>query len=142
MSTHDERPLLTLLSLATNLERARLIDSLAAEGFDDIALPGARILGALRGGPCSIQALAEATETTKQFAGREVQKLSRARYVSVAPSAEDKRASLVQLAPRGRRLLDASHRTKHALDEAVARKLGERDAASLRRLLERLVATG
>lgn len=140
MSTDDERPLLTLLSLATNLERARLITSLTADGFDDIALPGARILGVLRAGPSSIQALAEATETTKQFAAREVQKLDRARYVTVSPSPDDKRATVVQLAPRGRRLLEASHRIKHALDQAVARKLGERDAASLRRLLERLVA--
>jgi DNA-binding MarR family transcriptional regulator len=140
MSTHDELPLLSLLSLATNRERARLTAALAAEGFDDIALPGARILGALRSGPQSIQALAQATDTTKQFAAREIQKLCRARYVSVSQSAEDKRVSVVRLEPRGRRLLDASHHTKHALDRAVARKLGERDAASLRRLLERLVS--
>jgi DNA-binding MarR family transcriptional regulator len=139
MSSPDVRPLLTLLSLATNLERARLLALLAAEGFDDIALPGARILGALRDGPRTIQALAEATETTKQFAAREVQKLDGARYVSVGPAPDDKRASMVQLEARGRRLLDASHRIKHSLDHAVSRKLGERDAASLRRLLVRLV---
>lgn len=139
MSTDDERPLLTLLALATNLERARLIASLELEGFGDIALPGARILGALRDGPRSIQALAAATETTKQFTAREVQKLSRARYASAAPSPDDKRSTLVRLESRGKRLLEASKRVKHALDQAVARKLGERDAATLRRLLARLV---
>lgn len=140
MSTDDEPPLLTLLAQATNLERARLVASLEGEGFDDIGLPGVRILTALRDGPRSIQALAAATDTTKQFAAREVQKLSRARYVSAAPSPDDKRSALVRLEARGKRLLEASKRMKRALDQAVARKLGEHDAASLRRLLVRLVA--
>src|SRR5690349_4157492 len=117
-SNEDERPLLTLLSLATQQERETLVRTLAARGFDDIALPGARLLGALREGEASIQALAEATSTTKQFCAREVQKLVQGRYVQVATPDADRRVSLVSLLARGRSLLAASGSAKRDLDAA------------------------
>jgi DNA-binding MarR family transcriptional regulator len=140
MSTNeDPRPLLTLLSLATQRERATLVAALSARGFDDIALPGARLLAALREGDASIQTLADATDTTKQFCAREVQKLATARYVRLATSKEDRRVTLVSLAPRGHDLLEASRATKRELDQTVSKKLGAQNARTLRRLLARLV---
>lgn len=139
MSTQDDRPLLTLLSLATNAERARLVRELADRGFDDVALAGARLIATVAAGPKSIQALAEATETTKQFTAREVRKLVAARYVATAPSPEDGRVTLVRIEPRGRKLLDASREAKRALDADAAKKLGARELSTLRKLLARLV---
>lgn len=43
------------------------------------------------------------------------------------------------LRPRGRRLLDAAGESKVELDAAIARRLGEADARTVRRLLVRLV---
>ncbi len=140
MSTPDDpRPLLTLLTLATQRERDALVRALQAHGFDGIALPEVRLLAELKAEPRSIQALADATATTKQYCAREVTKLEEAGFVSRAASAGDRRMILVSLRARGRRLLDATRAAKHALDAAVARRLGNQEARTLRRLLARLL---
>jgi len=128
-------PLLSLLSRATEQERRLLVSELAARGFDDIGLAGARLLARLAHGPASIQALAAASGTTKQFAAREVKKLARAGYVSVAASESDGRATSVTLSPRGSRLLAESRKLKLALTARARRLLGARDLATLERLL-------
>lgn len=139
MSSHAELPLLSLLSLATQQQRGRLVAGLVERGFDDIALPGARILAAIEGRSLSIQALAEMTGTTKQFTAREVRKLAHARYVTLQSSGEDRRVSLVQLQARGKKLLETSRKAKFNLDAAVEHALGTADARALRRILLRLL---
>ena len=139
MSSQADPPLLTLLSRATEQERRALLVTLAQQGFDDATLPGARILVVLAEGPRAVQAVAQATQTTKQFAGREVQKLLEADYVHLEQSTHDRRAWQVSIAPRGRALLDASKLAKRGLDQAVAKRLGRRDTDELRRLLLRLL---
>lgn len=134
-------PLLSLLSRATEHERRALVTELAERGFDDVGLAGARLLARLADGPTSIQELAAASGTTKQFAAREVKKLERAGYVSVAASPSDGRASSVALARRGRRLLEVSRRTKLTLAARARQRLGARDLATLERLLVALTAT-
>ena len=138
-SNEDARPLLTLLSLATQRQREILVKALSARGFDDIALPGARLLAALREGESSIVSLAATTGTTKQFCAREVQKLVQGAYVQAVVSAVDRRVSLVSLAQRGRALLDASGSAKKELDAAIRKQLGDAGARALRGLLVRLV---
>jgi DNA-binding MarR family transcriptional regulator len=143
MSNHAPAfpPLLSLLSRATEHERRALVAELAERGFDDVGLAGARLLARLADGPASIQALAAASGTTKQFAAREVKKLERAGYVSVAASPNDGRATSVTLARRGRRLLEESRQVKLALTARVKRRLGARALATLERLLVALTAT-
>jgi DNA-binding MarR family transcriptional regulator len=131
-------PLLSLLSRATEQERRRLVADLAQRGFDDLALAGARVLGHLQDGPLSIQALAVATATTKQFTAREVKRLEQRGYVNLSPSEADGRVTLVALTERGRALLSASTRTKVALEAQAERRLGAHELATLRRLLTRL----
>lgn len=135
----DDRPLLTLLSLATQCERERLVTRLSALGFADIALPGARLLASLAAGPRSIAGLAEATATTKQYTAREVAKLALARYISVGPSTEDRRERQVYLTARGRELLAASRKLKRTLDARIRRQLGTANTALLRKLLRLLI---
>lgn len=131
-------PLLTLLSRATEYERQKLVKGLGERGFDDIGLAGARLLARLSGGPASIQELAAANGTTKQFAAREVKKLERSGYVALAASPSDGRATSVTLARRGTELLAESRRVKQALATRARRKLGARNLATLERLLLRL----
>ena len=141
MSNHaDLPPLLSLLSRATEHERRALVRELAAGGFDDIGLAGARLLARLAGGPASIQALAASNGTTKQFAAREVRKLEGAGYVSIAASKGDARARSVTLARRGGRLLEESRRVKLLLAARAKRRLGARSLATLERLLVALAA--
>lgn len=135
-------PLLSLLSRATEQERRALVNELAARGFDDIGLAGARLLARLAEGAASIQLLAAAAGTTKQFAAREVRKLERAGYVSVAASQSDARAASVTLARRGSQLLEESRQIKLALTARARRRLGARDLATLERLLVALIEPG
>lgn len=138
----EKPPILTLLSIATQREKDAMVVSLRARGFEKIGLPEMRLVGELKvRGPSSIQALADATGTTKQFCAREVKKLEGEGYVSLEPSPDDKRVTLVTLGPAGRRLMAATHEVKIEHDASIARRLGAANARALRQLLEELVAT-
>lgn len=119
-----------------------MVVSLRARGFEKIGLPEMRLVGELKvRGPSSIQALADATGTTKQFCAREVKKLEGEGYVVLEPSPDDKRVTLVTLGPAGRRLMSATHEVKIEHDASIARRLGAANARALRQLLEELVAS-
>ncbi len=137
-AAETDEPLLTLLNAVVQREREALVAALARRGFAGVSLPAVRLLAEVKAGPKSVQALADATGTTKQFCGREVKRLADAGYLGVHPSDEDRRALVVSLLERGRRLMAAAREVKHELDAGIARRLGERDARLLRRLLARL----
>lgn len=134
----DPRPLLALLSIVAQREREAMVEAMAARGFDGVSLPVVRLLDKLTEQPRSVQALAGVTGTTKQFCGREVKRLEALGYLTVKPSAEDRRVTLVSLRIRGRRLLAAMQDAKRELDATVIRRLGADDANVLRRLLSTL----
>jgi DNA-binding MarR family transcriptional regulator len=131
---------LSLLSAVTQQEREALMRGLAGRGFPGVMLPAVRLLSELREGPKSVQALADATGTTKQFCGREVQKLDEAGLASTDRSRADKRVVLVELTAKGGRLLDAVKVVKRELDGDIARRVGAANAKTLRALLTRLLA--
>lgn len=136
----SERPLLTLLSIAAQRQRESLLAALEARGFEGIAMPEMRLLKELdHRGPSSIQALAVATETTKQFCAREVKKLERGGYLVITSNEGDRRVTLVAIGSNGRRLLEVINDVKSELDSVIEAKLGDESAEELRSLLERLV---
>ncbi|AKU95431.1 Transcriptional regulator, MarR family [Labilithrix luteola] len=138
----EKPPILTLLSIAAQREKESMVVALRARGFDKIGPPEMRLVGELKvRGPSSIQALADATGTTKQFCAREVKKLEAKGYVSLEPSPDDKRVTLVVLGPAGRRFTAAAHDVKVEHDASIARRLGAANARALRQLLEELVAS-
>jgi DNA-binding MarR family transcriptional regulator len=91
-----------LLFLPYRELEGRVMEALAAAGFDDITLAQARI--AQRIGPrgTRLTDLAEQARVTKQTAGFLVDQLERAGYVERAPDPTDGRARLVRIAGRGR----------------------------------------
>lgn len=133
-------PLMTLLSRATERERRLLVSAVVGKRHAQVTLAGVRVLATVRDGEKSVQELATAISTSKQYAAREVQKLVGSGHVSVTPSAEDKRVSLVALAPRGLALLRASDRAKAERERQVEAALGVANLRTLRRLLEALAA--
>jgi DNA-binding MarR family transcriptional regulator len=139
MSSADEdQPLLTLLNAVTQRQRDALVAALTRRGFAGVALPAVRLLAELTQGARSVQALADATATTKQFCAREVKRLAQGGYVTLANSVEDRRVTLVLLTTTGRRLMAAVRQAKRELDGVIAQRLGAADARTLRRLLARL----
>lgn len=138
----DDRPLLTLLSLATERERDRLVQSLVKQGYEDVGLAAVRMLARLADGPKSIQQLAALSAVSKQVAARTVQRLAEGGYVRVHSAREDKRRSEVSLDARGTALLAASSRAKRARDRSLATKLGGEALTALREALQRLIDDG
>jgi len=131
---------MTLLSRATERERRLLVRAVVGRGHAQVTLAGVRVLATVRDGTKSVQELARATHTSKQYAAREVQKLVDSGHVKVTPSADDKRVSLVALAPSGLALLRASDRAKAEREREVEGALGGANLRTLRRLLEALAA--
>ncbi len=136
----EPAPLLTLLSAVAQAERDALVAALERRGFSGVAMPAIRLIAEVAAAERSIQALADATGTTKQFCGREVARLKKQGYLAIAPSPDDKRATSVSLAARGKKLLEAVRQAKRELDAAMLRRLGAADVERLRRMLTRLVA--
>ena len=117
---------------------ARLLATLAAEGFDDITLAQGRIAARIGPSGTRLTELAEQALVTKQTAGHLVDQLQRAGYVRRVPDPTDARARLVQIAERGRELVALARRVEAEVEAEWTAHLGEEATAQLRAALERL----
>lgn len=84
--------------------------------------------------------LADRLEISKQAVSKLVQELEAKDYVERRPDASDGRAHRICFTARGRALVDDTVAVFEALDREAVEVLGERQAASLRRLLTRWAA--
>jgi DNA-binding MarR family transcriptional regulator len=116
----------------------RVIEALAAAGFDDLTLAQGRL--AARIGPTGtrLTELAEQAQITKQSAGALVDQLARAGYVRRVPDPTDARARLVCVAPRGEAAIAVARVVEAEVEAEWARHLGRQATAQLRRALTRL----
>jgi DNA-binding MarR family transcriptional regulator len=135
MSAHDDEPFFTLLTSVANQQRDALAETLRRRGFDGIGLPGFRLVAELERGERSVQGLAAATGTTKQFCAREVHRLAEEGYLTLQSSEDDRRVTLISPSERGRRFMAAVREVKHELDSAIVKRLGASDARRFRRML-------
>jgi DNA-binding MarR family transcriptional regulator len=117
---------------------ARLLATLAAEGFDDITLAQGRIAARIGPSGTRLTELAEQALVTKQTAGHLVDQLQRAGYVRRVPDPTDARARLVQIAERGQELVALARRVEAEVEAEWTAHLGEEATAQLRAALERL----
>jgi DNA-binding MarR family transcriptional regulator len=117
---------------------ARLLATLAAEGFDDITLAQGRIAARIGPSGTRLTDLAEQALVTKQTANHLVDQLERAGYVRRVPDRTDGRARLVQIAPRGEQVVALARRVEAAVEAEWTAHLGEEATAQLRAALERL----
>jgi DNA-binding MarR family transcriptional regulator len=117
---------------------ARLLATLAAEGFDDITLAQGRIAARIGPSGTRLTDLAEQALVTKQTAGHLVDQLQRAGYVRRVPDPTDARARLVQIAERGEAVVALARRVEAEVEAEWTVHLGEEATAQLRAGLERL----
>jgi DNA-binding MarR family transcriptional regulator len=114
-----------LMFVAYRAMEKRVLDALSEAGHD-VTLAQARLFQRIAPGGSRLTDLAEQAQITKQSAGFLVEALEKAGYVRRVPDPADARARLVQIAPRGREVVDASRRV---VDETIAewtRHLGPR----------------
>jgi DNA-binding MarR family transcriptional regulator len=133
----DHLPLARLLSAAT-----RLIIELLHRELADAGHPGMRpaygyALVAVGTGGTTTSRLAEDLGMTKQGAAKLVATLLELGYLERRAHAEDRRARLLTVTPRGRDLLRRSEEIQARLEGEWAELIGERNMRTVRRGLER-----
>ncbi|SET40218.1 MarR family winged helix-turn-helix transcriptional regulator [Geodermatophilus poikilotrophus] len=117
---------------------ARLLATLAAEGFDDLTIAQGRIAARIGPGGTRLTDLAAQALVTKQTANHLVDQLERAGYVRRVPDPTDGRARLVQIAGRGQAVVALARRVEAEVEAEWTAHLGEEVTAQLRAALERL----
>jgi DNA-binding MarR family transcriptional regulator len=112
---------------------------LQAEGFTDLGSAYGYVFRALAVEPLQLNRLATRLGITNQGASKLIDEMETRRYVERRPDPADARARLLVLAPRGNAALAAARRFHAAYERNLAKRIGSRPAAELRRLLELLV---
>jgi DNA-binding MarR family transcriptional regulator len=127
-----------LLFVPYRAMETRVLEALAAAGFDDITTAQARLAGRLAPQGSRLTELAEQARITKQTAGFLVDQLERHGYVERVPDPADGRARLVRLAGRGLAVAEVAAATVARVEEEWAAHLGPRRMSALRDALEEL----
>ncbi|MGY1744997.1 MarR family winged helix-turn-helix transcriptional regulator [Blastococcus sp. SYSU D00695] len=116
----------------------RVLQALAAAGFDDITLAQGRIAARVGEHGTRLTDLAEQAQVTKQTAGFLVDQLERAGYVHRVPDPSDGRARLVCFADRGRAAVAVARRVEVEVEAEWTAHLGADATRALREALTRL----
>jgi len=124
-----------LLFLPYRAMETRVLETLAAAGFDDITPSQARVFQRIAPGGSRLTDLAAQASITKQSAGFVVDQLERAGYVERVPDPTDRRARLVRVAERGARAVEASRGIVARVEAEWTAHLGEQRMAQLRGIL-------
>ena len=117
---------------------ARVMEAVAAAGFDDVTAAQKRMFARIDPGGTKVTDLAERALITKQTAGFLVDQLERAGYVRRVPDPRDARARLVQIAERGAAAVAVARQAEAKTEAEWAAHLGDEATAQLRQALARL----
>ncbi|MFI6604022.1 MarR family winged helix-turn-helix transcriptional regulator [Nonomuraea sp. NPDC050536] len=117
---------------------SRVMEALAAAGFDDITLAQSRVFQRVGPDGTRLTDLAEQARVSKQTTTFLVDQLERAGYVERVPDPTDARARLVRIASRGREAVAMARQIEAEVEAEWASHLGKRDTAQLRRILTQL----
>ena len=134
----EELNLGMLCFIAYRAMETRVVEALAAAGFDDVTVAQGRVFARIGPKGTRVTDLAEQARITKQTAGFLVEQLERAGYVSRVPDPTDARARLVQIAPRGEAAVAVARVAEAEVEAEWTRHLGKQSASQLRRALTRL----
>jgi DNA-binding MarR family transcriptional regulator len=115
-----------------------MLVEVAAAGYDDIGPAYFNILQAPTPEGMRPTELAARGQMSKQAANKLIRHLERRGYVELEPDPADRRARVVRLTERGRRLIATIRETVEQVEREWAAQLGERRFAELRATLKEL----
>lgn len=127
-----------LMFIAGRHVETRVMQALAAAGYDDITLAQARVMARVGPDGTRLTSLAEQAQVTKQAAGELVDQLARAGYVERVPDPSDARAKLIRFGPRAAGALEQARRVEVAVREEWLAHLGPARMEALQEALESL----
>lgn len=127
-----------LMFVAVRHVETRVLEAIAAAGYDDITLAQARVAARIDEDGSRLTDLAAAAQVTKQSAGAMVDQLERAGYVERVPDPADARAKLVRIAPRGLEVIAVARVVEQQVRDEWEQHLGVRRMRELCASLEKL----
>ncbi|MBM0227245.1 MarR family winged helix-turn-helix transcriptional regulator [Micromonospora sp. ATA51] len=135
----DDEPNLGLLCfIAYRAMESRVLDAVAAAGFDDVTAAQGRVFARIGPDGTRVTELAEQARVTKQTAAFLVDQLERAGYVRRMPDPSDARARLVTITARGEAAIRVARAAEAEVEAEWTRHLGRQATSQLRRALTRL----
>ncbi len=141
--TGDDRgrvPLVGLLGRAHALFVAEFEERLRAADLDQLSLAhSSNVLRHLAEGPRRASHLVTQCGVTKQAVSQQISHLERNGYVEVRPDESDQRARLVALTAKGESAQELVRRLFTEVEDDWVERMGEADAAALRRALTAVV---
>ena len=134
------RPLPTslLMFIAARAASTRIFEAVRDSGFDDLTIAQSRLMMGVDPDGTRLSVLAARAQIAKQTATALVDKLERAGYVERVPDPADGRATLVSLAPAGKRLLDQLDAAGAEVFDDLTEEFASDELRSLAEMLTRL----
>ncbi len=118
----------------------RVYGRLAEQGFPEIRRAHGGVLRHIRPEGSRLTELAQAAGMAKQSMAYLVEDLARLGHVETLPDPEDGRARRVRLTAKGQGLMETMLGLSREAEAELAAAIGGREAAGLRRALEKLAA--
>ncbi len=118
----------------------RLVAAMRDGGLGEVRPMNGFVIRAVAAERPTIQRLAELLDSSKQFASKIADEMVRAGFLRRVADPGDRRLSRLVLAARGERVLRRALATSAALERELARAVGPRGVAELRRALLALLA--
>ena len=132
---------MALLGQAYSLLGFRIVDGVVGAGHP-IKPSHSAVFAQIEPGGSRLTKLAAGANMTPQSMGVIVDELEGLGYVTRRPDPSDRRAKLITLTSRGRRVVDAGEATVTGLEDDLVVILGERGARQLRTMLTKILASG
>ncbi len=129
-----------LLNLAFGSFKTQLHAALARAGFDDIGASFGYVFRLLAAEPSNLRDVAQALAISAPGALKIVNDMVDKGYVERLEHALDARQKLLALTPRARRAMAIARRSHAEFEQALAQRVGARQAAAARAALEAIVA--
>ena len=130
----------TLASIAGNGVVRRILERIAAAGFEGVRPSHGYVLQRLVDDEPTISALADALGMTQQGASKQVRDLELLGYVERIVVPDDQRARRVRLTRSGRGVLACGRTARAEIEAEVLAKVGPHEVAAARSTLAALVA--
>jgi DNA-binding MarR family transcriptional regulator len=129
-----------LLGLAYQSFVDELRATLDARGFTDLGRTYGYVFRALADGSLQLTQLAERLGMSDQGASKIVNEMEQRGYVERVADPTDRRAKQLRLTQRGQAALTAARRFHATYERRLARRLGDADVATVRRILSAAIA--
>jgi DNA-binding MarR family transcriptional regulator len=134
-----EADLAILVTGAARVVTDRLGAAVERAGVDDMRSSFGFVIRALADRDRTLTELAELLDVTKQAAIKVVDEMEQRGFVVRTPDRQDRRAKVISLSDKGRRVRRAALAASRRMERELRRELGDREVDALRHALVRLL---